>query len=106
MLLDYIKDSRQRAALEVLAVDQDAGRPELFPPGVPDHLVQAMRTAFDETMKDTKFLAEAGNMNLQLEPMSGEQIEAEIKGAYTAPEDVVTLAAKLWPPALPKNTGK
>jgi tripartite-type tricarboxylate transporter receptor subunit TctC len=106
MLLDYVKDPRQRAALEVLAVDQDAGRPELFPPGVPDHLVQAMRTAFDETMKDTKFLAEAGNMNLQLEPMSGEQIEAEIKGAYTAPEDVVTLAAKLWPPALPKNNGK
>ena len=106
MLLDYIKDPRQRAALEVLAVDQDAGRPELFPPGVPDFLVQALRAAFNETMQDPKFLAEADGMNLRFEPMTGEQVDAEIKQAYAAPEDVVALAAKLWPPALPKNNGK
>jgi tripartite-type tricarboxylate transporter receptor subunit TctC len=106
MLLDYVKNPEQRAALAVLAVDQNAGRPQLFPPGVPDHLVQALRGAFGETMKDPKFLADAGGMNLQLEPMTGEQVEAEIKEAYTAPADVVALAAKLWPPALPKNNGK
>ena len=106
MLLNYIKDPLQRAALELLGVDQDIGRPELLPPGVPEPLVQALRAAFDETMQDPKFLADAGGMNLQLEPMTGEQVEAEIKRAYTAPEDVVALAAKLWPPALPKNDGK
>jgi tripartite-type tricarboxylate transporter receptor subunit TctC len=106
MLLDYIKDPRQRAALEVLAVDQDAGRPELLPPGVPDYLVQALRAAFNETMQDPKFLAEADGMNLRFEPMTGEQVDAEIKQAYAVPDDVVTLAAKLWPPALPKNNGK
>jgi tripartite-type tricarboxylate transporter receptor subunit TctC len=106
MLLDYIKDPRQRAALEVLAVDQDAGRPELFPPGVPDYLVQVLRAAFNETMLDPKFLAEANGMNLRFEPMTGEQVDAEINQAYAAPEDVVTLAAKLWPPALPKSNGK
>jgi tripartite-type tricarboxylate transporter receptor subunit TctC len=106
MLLDYIKDPRQRAALEVLAVDQDAGRPELLPPGVPDYLVQALRAAFNETMQDPKFLAEADGMNLRFEPMTGEQVDAEIKQAYAVPDDVVTLAAKLWPPALPKSNGK
>jgi tripartite-type tricarboxylate transporter receptor subunit TctC len=106
MLLDYIKDPRQRAALELLAVDQDAGRPELFPPGVPDQLVQTLRTSFDETMQDPQFLADAGGMNLRFEPMTGVQVDAEIKQAYAAPADVVTLAAKLWPPALPKNDGK
>ncbi len=106
MLLNYIKDPLQRAALELLAVDQDAGRPELFPPGVPDYLVQALRAAFNETMQDPKFLADASGMNLRFEPMTGEQVDAEIKQAYTAPEDVVALAAKLWPPALPKANGK
>jgi tripartite-type tricarboxylate transporter receptor subunit TctC len=106
MLLDYIKDPRQRAALEVLAVDQDAGRPELLPPGVPDYLVQALRAAFNETMQDPQFLAEADGMNLRFEPMTGEQVDAEIKQAYAVPDDVVTLAAKLWPPALPKSNGK
>ena len=90
----------------MLAVDQDAGRPELLPPGVPNYLVQSLRVAFNETMQDPKFLAEADGMNLRFEPMTGEQVDAEIKQAYAAPEDVVTLAAKLWPPALPKNNGK
>jgi tripartite-type tricarboxylate transporter receptor subunit TctC len=102
LLLNYVKDPKQRAALGVIAIDQDAGRPQLFPPGVPDYLVKALGTAFDETMKDPKFLADAAGMNIQPEPMTGEEIEAELKQAYVAPKDVVTLAAKLWPPALPK----
>lgn len=102
LLGSYVKDPKQTAALAVIAVDQDAGRPQLFPPGVPDYLVQAMRTAFDETMKDPKYLADAAVMNIEPGPMTGAQIEAELKQAYAAPKDVVALAAKLWPPAVAK----
>lgn len=102
LLLNYVKDPKQRAALGVIAIDQDAGRPQLFPPGVPDYLVKALRTAFDETMKDPKFLADAGTMHIEPSPMTGDEIEAELKQAYAAPKDVVALAAKLWPPAVPK----
>lgn len=106
LLIDYVTDPEERAALKVLGVDQDAGRPQLFSPGVPKYLVKALRTAFDETMKDLKFLADAERMRIRPEPMTGEQIEEEIKQAYAAPKDIVALAAKLWPPALPKKMEK
>jgi tripartite-type tricarboxylate transporter receptor subunit TctC len=102
LLFSYVKDPKQRAALEVIAIDQDAGRPQLFPPGVPDYLVKALRTAFDDTMKDPKFLADAATMNVHPEPMTGAAIADELKQAYAAPKDIVALAAKLWPPALSK----
>jgi len=102
LLLDYIRDTKQRAALNLLAVDQDAGRPQLFPPGVPIYLVDAMRRAFDDTMQDPKFRAEAASMHIQPEPLSGTQIEAKLKQAYAAPKDVVALAQTLWLPGLQK----
>jgi tripartite-type tricarboxylate transporter receptor subunit TctC len=101
LILDYVKDPQQRAALKVLSVNEEAGRPHLFPPGVPKYLVTALRTAFNETMKDPKFLEEAHRMHIEPDPMTGEAVEAAIKEAYTAPKDVVALAAKLWPPPVP-----
>jgi tripartite-type tricarboxylate transporter receptor subunit TctC len=103
LLIDYIKDPLQRAALTVLDVNQDAGRPQMFPPGVPDYLVQALRTAFDDTMRDPQFLSDAQHMRLEPSPMTGAAIEAEIKRSYTAPADAVAEAAKLWPVHLPNQ---
>ena len=103
LLINYVKDPKERAALKVIGVDEEVGRPHMFPPGVPGYLVKALRTAFNETMKDSKFLEEAGRMRIEPEPMTGEQMDAAIKEAYAAPKDVVAVAAKLWPPALTKK---
>ena len=103
LLINYVKDPKERAALKVLDVDEEAGRPHMFPPDVPNYLVKALRTAFNETMKDPKFLADAGRMQIEPEPMTGEQIEAAIKESYAAPKDIVAVAAKLWPPGLKKK---
>ena len=103
LLINYVKEPVQRAALKVLEVDEEVGRPYMFPPGVPEYLVKAMREAFNATMNDQNFLADAGRMRIPPEPMTGEQIEPEIKKAYAAPKDVVATAAELWPPGLPKK---
>ncbi len=106
LIMDYVKDQKEREALEVLGVREDIGRPHLFPPQVPKYLVTAFRTAFDDTMKDPKFLADARRMHIEPDPMTGAQMEAAINKAYAAPKDVVAVAAKLWPPALPKKKKK
>lgn len=97
LLIDYVKDPLERAALTLLNVNQDVGRPQMFPPNVPDYLVQAVRTAFDDTMQDPQFLADAQKQHIEPAPMSGAAVEAEIKQSYDAPKNVVALAAKLWP---------
>jgi tripartite-type tricarboxylate transporter receptor subunit TctC len=102
LLINYVKDPKQRAALKVLDVDETVGRPQMFPPGTPKYLVTALRTAFTETMKDPKFIEDARRLHIEPEPMTGEAIEAAIKDAYAAPADVVAIAAKLWPPGAPK----
>jgi tripartite-type tricarboxylate transporter receptor subunit TctC len=106
LLKNYVKDPKEKAALKLLSVDEDVGRPQLMPPGVPQYLVKAMRTAFNDTMKDPKFLADAHRMHIQPAPMTGEEIEAELKEAYASPKDIVAVAAKLWPPSLPKKKKK
>ena len=99
LLIDFVKSSRDKAALKVLDVDEEAGRPQLFPPGVPHYLVVALQKAFDDTMKDPKFKDDAARLHIDPDPISGEEVEKELKEAYAMPKDVVARAAELWPPA-------
>jgi len=101
LLSNLITDPKEKQALQVLGVGEEVGRPHMFPPGTPKYLVTAVRRAFDATMKDPKFLADAGKMHIELDPMTGEQCEDAIVEAYKAPKDVIELAAKLWPVATP-----
>ncbi len=103
LLVDYVTDPTTRAALNVLSIDEVAGRPVLFPPGVPDGLVEALRAAFDETMQDPKFLADAERMRIDLQPLTGQEVEREIAQAYAAPSDIIMLAALLWGTDLQKG---
>jgi len=99
LLINFVHDPKQRAALKVLDVGQDVGRPIMFPPGTPKYLVDALRTAFVATMKDHAFLADAHRMRIDPHWMSGAASEKEIQEAYKTPKDVVELTAELWPPA-------
>ena len=72
MGLDRIKNSDDRAAMELILSQQETGRPYLAPPGVPADRVQALQSAFDATMKDPDFIAAAHQANLWLEPMDAE----------------------------------
>jgi tripartite-type tricarboxylate transporter receptor subunit TctC len=103
LLTDFVTDPETRAAIKVLGVDQSAGRPQFFPPGVPSDLLEALRIAFNETIKDPKFVADAAAMRIDLEPETGDQIASQIERVYAAPKNVIALAAKLWPVALPKK---
>jgi tripartite-type tricarboxylate transporter receptor subunit TctC len=106
LVSSFVKDAKKKQALELLSVRNDVGRPYLFPPKVPKHLVEALRKAFMDTMKDPKFLAEAKRMRITPDPMTGAAVEAALKKAYKAPKDVVAVAATLWPPAVSKGKKK
>jgi tripartite-type tricarboxylate transporter receptor subunit TctC len=62
------------------------------PPGVPTEKIQALRDAFDATMKDPEFLAEAQKLNLDVSPLSGAEIDMSLAKIYAAPKELIKKA--------------
>jgi tripartite-type tricarboxylate transporter receptor subunit TctC len=60
----------------------------------PDRL-KMLREAFDATMKDPEFIAEADQRKFSLGPEDGEQLAALIKKAYDTPKPIIDRIAKL-----------
>jgi len=100
--LDLVRDPESRQVMELILMRQEAGRPFAAPPGVPADRTAALRTAFQETLRDPAFVAEARKMQLEIEPMTGEEIEAMLAKAYAAPKAIVQRAAALVEPGTAK----
>jgi tripartite-type tricarboxylate transporter receptor subunit TctC len=69
------------------------GRPFLMPPETPNELVTIIRRAFDATLKDAVFLAEAEKALLEVDPIAGEEMAQMLRRAYATPPDLVKKAA-------------
>jgi tripartite-type tricarboxylate transporter receptor subunit TctC len=98
LVLDMAKSPADRAAIELAVARLEYGRPFFLPPGVPSDRVQALRRAFDATMKDKDFLADAIKLKLEIDPLTGEQVNAVIaKVSGTAPDVAARVRKALAP---------
>ena len=52
----------------------------------------ALRRAFMAALQDKEAVAEAAKMNLDLDPLSGEEVQAEVAKAYATPARIVERA--------------
>jgi len=68
------------------------GRPYVLPPGVPADRVAALRKAFVDTFRDPEIVAEAGKMKLDVDALSGEEVQAEVAKAYAMPPHIIERA--------------
>lgn len=75
LLTDISRDDLDRAALGALSAPPTIGRPLFAPPGTPPERVKILRDAFDAVMKDPEFLAQAAQQNLEINPVSGAQLQ-------------------------------
>lgn len=57
-------------------------RPYVAPPRTPKHLVETLRRAFDATMKDPDFLADAQKAKLDVEPITGKEMAAMVANLF------------------------
>lgn len=86
---DLATTKEQRQGLKFLYSTQAYARPFTAPPGLPAHVLASLRSAFEATLKDPQFVSEAEGLNLDLDPVSGQQVEALVKNAYETPSTVV-----------------
>jgi tripartite-type tricarboxylate transporter receptor subunit TctC len=99
--LDLVGDAQNKQVMELILMRQEAGRPFAAPPGTPDDRVDALRQAFAETLKDPRFIAEAEKTELEIDPLTGQEIEKLLARAYAAPKTIVQRAAGLVEPSAP-----
>jgi hypothetical protein len=81
--ISYAKSDEARQLIEVGIHDAaDIARPFVMPPRTPKEHVRIMRQAFIRTLKDPAFLAEAEKTKLEVDPVTGEDLEKIVAGIF------------------------
>jgi len=70
--------------------DSDIVRPYALPPGTPKDRVQILRKAFEATLKDAEFVADAKKARLNIDPIPPEEIEKDIAGLFKLDPTLIT----------------
>jgi hypothetical protein len=88
LALDFARDHHDRAALQFIFTRQALGSPYAAPPGVPAARVAALRHAFDATMQDDEFRADALRLEITIQPIAGAVLQGMLARLAAAPADL------------------
>jgi tripartite-type tricarboxylate transporter receptor subunit TctC len=84
LAINLAKTDEARRLIEVGVQNTSAfSRPFVLPPGTPKERVQILRKAFQETLKDKAFLAEAERAKLTFDPVTGDELEKMVTDLFT-----------------------
>jgi tripartite-type tricarboxylate transporter receptor subunit TctC len=89
-----VRDDVERAALEFILAREVLGRPFLAPPGIPEDRAKALKAAFNATMVDKDFLAEAKKRNIEVELVTGDEVTEVLRRAAASPPQVIERVKK------------
>jgi tripartite-type tricarboxylate transporter receptor subunit TctC len=88
LLRDLAKTPEDKSVLDFMSRAVAVGRPIATTPGVPKERVEALRRAFDETLRDPAFIAEAAKERADISPMTGAELAELIQSLIEAPADI------------------
>lgn len=94
-MIDLARNDEEKQLLELFASPSLIGRSVLAPPGLPPERVAELRRAFMDTVKDPAFLADAKKAKLDINPMSGEALQAAIGKMGHVPDALVARARQV-----------
>ena len=95
LLMDLAKNDSDRAVLKMLSSPSAVGRPIFTTPGVPGDRVKALRAAFDKMVKDQAFIDEAKKSNLEIDPVSGEELQKIVNDIVATPKETAQRTAAI-----------
>jgi tripartite-type tricarboxylate transporter receptor subunit TctC len=93
LVFELVKSQQQAQILKLLIATQVLARPFAAPPELPSDRTEILRKAFDDTMSDPDFRAEADRLSIDVDPISGPSIQALVDEIYTTPKDVLAKTA-------------
>jgi len=97
-VVDLVTKPEDRALLELMVAPGAMARPFVAPPGVPANRATLIRRAFDATLQDPEFRAEAVRIQADLAPTAGEDVQKLVERIYATPRPVIDRIKKLLAP--------
>lgn len=89
LLSDLAPNQADRRLIEFMSlVTTSVGYSVMAPPGLPDNIAAALRRAFDETMKDPAFVADAQKRHIALAPTDYHSVENAVDKAINSPPEL------------------
>jgi tripartite-type tricarboxylate transporter receptor subunit TctC len=88
-LARFMKDGDARKVMELIVSQQGFSRPYFMPMGVPEERVAMLRAAFDASMTDPQFLADAEKMHIDISALPGAKVQELVTRLYATPADIV-----------------
>jgi tripartite-type tricarboxylate transporter receptor subunit TctC len=94
LVMDLAKTAEQKQILKLIFARQVMGRPYLMPPDVPAERVKAIRQAFEDTLHDPEFLADAKKAKLEINLVTGAEIQDLLSEIFSAPREIAKKATE------------
>jgi tripartite-type tricarboxylate transporter receptor subunit TctC len=95
---DFVKTDDDRQVHALIFGVQALGKLYAAPPGIPAERRDALRAAFDATMTDPEFVAEASRAQMDRSPMTGAEVEAFIARVSAASPTVIDRVKQAFTP--------
>ena len=92
LAVDFARTPQDRQLMELVYSQEVFGRPYILPAGVPPERVEMLRRAFAAAFADKDLLAEAKRLNLDVEVVSGSELQALVTKIYATPAPIVERA--------------
>jgi tripartite-type tricarboxylate transporter receptor subunit TctC len=94
-MIDLAKNQDDAALLSLFSTPSTIGRSVVAPPGLPAPRVAELRRAFTETLRDQAFLRDLERAHLDLEPLTGEELQAAVAGARNFSPELIARAQRI-----------
>jgi hypothetical protein len=93
-VFQFVDNAEDRKVVELVISQTVFHRSYIAPPETPPAQLEVLRAAFDKTMTDPQFLADAEKMRIDIEPLPGAKVQEVVQGLYATPKAIVERARK------------
>jgi tripartite-type tricarboxylate transporter receptor subunit TctC len=98
LIFDLVTRNEDKQLLELMVGPTAMARPFVAPPGLPADKAALLRRAFDATMTDPAFLADAAKIQADVQPTTGEDVQKLVARIYQTPKPVIERVKKFLTP--------
>lgn len=94
-ILDVAPTEEDRQLLSLFTNEGEIGKGILAPPGVPDDVVEILRDAFNDMVSDPDFIRDAALVEVDVDPLTGDELQAMIDATFNTPPELVERAREM-----------